>query len=85
MRNVALPGAGHVPMWDAPELVADVLLRDSDVMSMRHSLELRVPFVDRPLVEWLWRQPSAYQPSRMSMATVTNAASATSDCRRRRA
>jgi hypothetical protein len=39
--------------------MADLLLRDSDVMSMRHSLELRVPFVDRPLVEWLWRQPPA--------------------------
>jgi asparagine synthase (glutamine-hydrolysing) len=41
--------------------MADVLLRDSDVMSMRHSLELRVPFVDRPLIEWLWRQPAAYK------------------------
>jgi asparagine synthase (glutamine-hydrolysing) len=40
--------------------MADVLLRDSDVMSMRHSLELRVPFVDRPLVEWLWRQPACF-------------------------
>ena len=29
VRNVALPGAGHVPMWDAPELVADVLLQGS--------------------------------------------------------
>jgi asparagine synthase (glutamine-hydrolysing) len=38
-----------------------VLLRDSDVMSMRHSLELRVPFVDRPLVEWLWNQRNRYK------------------------
>ena len=29
VRNVALPGAGHVPMWDAPDLVADVLLQGS--------------------------------------------------------
>ncbi len=29
VRNVTLPGAGHVPMWDAPDLVADVLLRGS--------------------------------------------------------
>ncbi|HEY5078927.1 MAG TPA: asparagine synthase-related protein, partial [Opitutaceae bacterium] len=41
--------------------MADVLLRDSDVMSMRHSLELRVPFIDRPLVEWLWRQPTRFK------------------------
>jgi asparagine synthase (glutamine-hydrolysing) len=38
-----------------------VLLRDSDIMSMRHSLELRVPFIDRPLIEWLWRQPAEFK------------------------
>lgn len=36
--------------------MADVLLRDADEFSMRHSLELRVPFVDRPLAEWVWAQ-----------------------------
>lgn len=47
--------------WEMRTYMADVLLRDSDVMSMRHSLELRVPFVDRPLVEWLWRQPARFR------------------------
>ncbi len=47
----------RVSAWELRTYMADVLLRDSDVMSMRHSLELRVPFVDRPLIEWLWRQP----------------------------
>jgi len=47
--------------WELRTYMADVLLRDSDVMSMRHSLELRVPFIDRPLVEWLWRQPTAFK------------------------
>ena len=47
--------------WELRTYMADVLLRDSDVMSMRHSLELRVPFVDRPLVEWLWSQPAAFK------------------------
>ena len=47
--------------WELRTYMADVLLRDSDVMSMRHSLELRVPFVDRPLVEWLWRQPAPFR------------------------
>ncbi|MBC8041731.1 MAG: asparagine synthase C-terminal domain-containing protein, partial [Opitutaceae bacterium] len=41
--------------------MADVLLRDSDVMSMAHSLELRTPFVDRPLVRWLANQPAAFK------------------------
>ena len=45
--------------WELRTYMADVLLRDSDVMSMRHALELRVPLVDRPLIEWLWTQDSA--------------------------
>jgi pimeloyl-ACP methyl ester carboxylesterase len=32
-RLVRLPGCGHVPMTDDPDLVADVLLRGSDVSS----------------------------------------------------
>lgn len=47
--------------WELRTYMADVLLRDSDVMSMRNSLELRVPFVDRPLIEWLWRQPTDFK------------------------
>jgi asparagine synthase (glutamine-hydrolysing) len=50
-----------VSAWELRTYMADVLLRDSDVMSMRHSLELRVPFVDRPLVEWLWNQRIRYK------------------------
>ncbi|HEY1763631.1 MAG TPA: asparagine synthase (glutamine-hydrolyzing), partial [Opitutaceae bacterium] len=46
-----------VSAWELRTYMADVLLRDSDVMSMSQSIELRVPFVDRPLIEWLWRQP----------------------------
>lgn len=50
-----------VSAWELRTYMADVLLRDSDVMSMRHSLELRVPLVDRPLIEWLWRQPASFK------------------------
>lgn len=49
--------------WELRGYMADLLLRDSDVMSMAHSLELRVPFVDAPLIKWLWRQPSALRSS----------------------
>ena len=35
------------------------LLRDSDAMSMAHSLELRVPLIDHPLVELVAAIPSA--------------------------
>ncbi len=50
-----------ISAWELRTYMADVLLRDSDVMSMRHSLELRVPLVDRPLIEWLSRQPSKFK------------------------
>lgn len=47
--------------WELRNYMANVLLRDSDTMSMRHSLEMRVPFVDRPFIEWLWQQPTAFK------------------------
>jgi asparagine synthase (glutamine-hydrolysing) len=50
-----------ISAWELRTYMADVLLRDSDAMSMRHSLELRVPFIDRPFIEWLWRQPSRFK------------------------
>ncbi len=53
--------ASQISAWELRTYMTDVLLRDSDVMSMRHSLELRVPFVDRPLIEWLWGQPAAFR------------------------
>jgi asparagine synthase (glutamine-hydrolysing) len=59
-----LPGAdafSTMSAWELRTYMADVLLRDSDVMSMHHSLELRVPFIDRPFVEWLWHQPAAFK------------------------
>lgn len=47
--------------WEMRTYMADVLLRDSDVFSMANSIELRVPLVDRPLLEWLWPQPAAFK------------------------
>jgi asparagine synthase (glutamine-hydrolysing) len=37
----------------------NTLLRDSDSMSMAHGLELRVPFIDHKLAEFLFRIPGA--------------------------
>jgi asparagine synthase (glutamine-hydrolysing) len=37
----------------------NVLLRDADVMSMAHSLELRVPFLDHRLVEYVAMLPGS--------------------------
>lgn len=56
--------------WELRTYMADTLLRDSDVFSMAHSLELRVPFVDRVLLEWLWPQPAwfKYDPRQLKRA-----------------
>jgi asparagine synthase (glutamine-hydrolysing) len=53
------PVALLASMAETRGYMAEVLLRDSDEFSMRHSLELRVPFVDLPLVEWAWAQSPA--------------------------
>lgn len=37
------------------------LLRDTDAMSMAHSLEVRVPFVDHELVEYIWSLPHGWE------------------------
>ena len=39
----------------------NTLLRDADTMSMAHSLEVRAPFLDHTLVEFLSRVPSKYK------------------------
>ncbi len=41
----------------------DVLLRDTDQMSMAHALEVRVPLLDHKLVEYLIGLPDAYKRS----------------------
>lgn len=67
-----------VSAWEMRTYMSDVLLRDSDVFSMANSLELRVPFVDRALVEWWWNQPREFRfdPARPKSAL----ADAVADC-----
>ncbi|HEX2860152.1 MAG TPA: asparagine synthase (glutamine-hydrolyzing), partial [Lacunisphaera sp.] len=50
-----------ISSWELGTYMADTLLRDSDVFGMAHSLELRAPFVDRVLLEWLWPQPAWFK------------------------
>lgn len=50
-----------ISAWELRTYMADVLLRDSDVFSMANSLELRVPFVDTRLLEWLWPQRTGFK------------------------
>ncbi len=65
---VPTPPIAHVLAADPRDAVSECelrfymrnqLLKDSDVMSMAHGLELRVPFVDRTLFQSLARIPAA--------------------------
>jgi asparagine synthase (glutamine-hydrolysing) len=49
-----------ISAWEMQTYMADVLLSDSDKFSMRHSIELRTPYVDQRLVRWLWSQPEDF-------------------------
>jgi asparagine synthase (glutamine-hydrolysing) len=46
---------------EARTYMHDVLLRDTDQMSMAHSLEVRVPLLDHCLIEYLMRLPDAHK------------------------
>jgi asparagine synthase (glutamine-hydrolysing) len=66
-----------VSAWELRTYMTDVLLRDSDVFSMANSLELRVPFVDVPLLSWLWPQRAEFkfEPARTKRALADATAS----------
>jgi asparagine synthase (glutamine-hydrolysing) len=49
---------------EARTYMHDVLLRDTDQMSMRHGLEVRVPLLDHKLVEYVMGLPDAVKQSR---------------------
>jgi asparagine synthase (glutamine-hydrolysing) len=46
-----------VTALDLAHYTNNILLRDTDAMSMAHSLEVRVPYLDRALVEWVLSLP----------------------------
>jgi len=48
---------------EARTYMHDVLLRDTDQMSMAHGLEVRVPFLDHKLVEYVMGLPDEYKRS----------------------
>jgi asparagine synthase (glutamine-hydrolysing) len=47
-----LGGASAISWLELRTYMTSTLLRDTDSMSMRHSLEVRVPFLDHPVVEY---------------------------------
>jgi asparagine synthase (glutamine-hydrolysing) len=61
-----MDGFTQVSWLELRSYLANTLLRDTDAMSMSHSLEVRVPFLDIPLVEKVLSLPEAIKsdPSR---------------------
>ena len=56
-ESQALDPVNRVSYLESQFYMRNTLLRDSDFMSMAHGLELRVPFLDRALVEACFRIP----------------------------
>ena len=56
-KSSTLDPVNRVSYLESHWYMRNTLLRDSDFMSMAHGLELRVPFLDRPLVEACLRIP----------------------------
>jgi asparagine synthase (glutamine-hydrolysing) len=56
-RARKLDGFTAVSCMESQSYLVNTLLRDTDSMSMAHSLEVRVPFLDHQLVEYVTRLP----------------------------
>jgi asparagine synthase (glutamine-hydrolysing) len=59
IESQSLDPVNRVSYLESNFYMRNTLLRDSDFMSMAHGLELRVPFLDRALVEACFRIPGA--------------------------
>ena len=57
VQGSSLDPVNRVSYLESQWYMRNTLLRDSDFMSMAHGLELRVPFLDRTLVEACFRIP----------------------------
>jgi asparagine synthase (glutamine-hydrolysing) len=73
---------------EARTYMHDVLLRDTDQMAMRHGLEVRVPFLDHALVEYLMGLPDALkqsngQPKQLLVNSLKNPLPAAAAARRK--
>jgi asparagine synthase (glutamine-hydrolysing) len=58
-QSQSLDRFGQVSWLELRSYLVNTLLRDTDAMSMRNSLEVRVPFLDTPLVEYVLGLPES--------------------------
>ncbi|MDR7523651.1 MAG: asparagine synthase (glutamine-hydrolyzing) [Armatimonadota bacterium] len=64
-RTRGLGSFGRVSTLELGTYLVNTLLRDTDAMSMAHSLEVRVPFIDREVVEFVAALPDAWRAGRV--------------------
>jgi len=74
-ESQSLDAVNRVSYLESRWYMRNTLLRDSDFMSMAHGLELRVPFLDRALVEACFRIPGNRKlqgdsPKRLLLASL---------------
>jgi asparagine synthase (glutamine-hydrolysing) len=67
----------QISFLELTNYMSNQLLRDTDVFSMAHSIEVRVPFLDHKLVELLARIPVKYKisnniPKRLLVKSIGN-------------
>jgi asparagine synthase (glutamine-hydrolysing) len=76
-QGFGLPGLSQVSVAEISTYMQNVLLRDTDQMSMAHALEVRVPFLDHQLVEYALGIPDKYKypesPKQLLVETFKNA------------
>jgi len=61
LPGFGLPLLSQVSVAEISTYLQNVLLRDTDQMSMAHALEVRVPFMDHELVEFMLGVPSDFK------------------------
>jgi len=61
LQNFNIPMQSKLSILELKGYLHSVLLKDTDQMSMAHSLEVRVPFIDHKLVEFILRLPDQYK------------------------
>jgi asparagine synthase (glutamine-hydrolysing) len=75
LESLPLDAVNRISYLESCCYMRNTLLRDSDFMSMAHGLELRVPFLDRSLVEACFRIPGekklqGTQPKSLLLASL---------------
>lgn len=71
--GIEMPFLSRISYGELNAYLANVLLRDSDQMSMAHSLEVRVPFLDHRLIEFVMGVPDPLKHPRTPKKLLTDA------------